>query len=310
MSLVVDSISKRFGDVVALDRASFSVEPGRIFGLLGANGAGKTTAMRIVLDILRADEGRVTWMGAENTELPRSTWGYLPEERGLYTKMRVGEQLRFFSARAEITDWLERFRIPDYLERKVEELSKGNQQKIQFIAAILHDPAVLIMDEPFTGLDPVNVRLLKEAFIEMRDRGKTLIFSTHQMETVEELCESIAIIDQGRVIVSGSVRDVKRAMGRQVVRLAVEADGHGDDWLDQLPGVDVSAEREDYVELRVPADRDPETILRAALDRGFRVLRFEIAEPSLEEIFIEHVGRRAVDEDEEHLATTAKEAIE
>ncbi len=317
MSLVLDGLSKRFGDVVALDGASFTVEPGSIFGLLGANGAGKTTAMRIVLDILRADSGRVTWMGTENTALPRSTWGYLPEERGLYPKMQVGEQLRFFSAlygvpadkaQAEITDWLERFRIPDYLERKVEELSKGNQQKIQFIAAILHDPAVLIMDEPFTGLDPVNVRLLKEAFIEMRDRGKTLIFSTHQMETVEELCESIAIIDRGRVIVSGSVRDVKRDMGRQVVRLATNGNGQGVDWVRDLPGVDITAQREDYVELRVPADRDPETILRAALDRGDRVSRFEIAEPSLEEIFIEHVGRRAVDPDEEHLATTGKEA--
>jgi ABC-2 type transport system ATP-binding protein len=270
-----------------------------------------------VLDILRADDGRVTWMGTENTALPRSTWGYLPEERGLYTKMKVGEQLRFFSAlygvpddsaRSEITDWLERFRIPDYLDRKVEELSKGNQQKIQFIAAILHDPAVLIMDEPFTGLDPVNVRLLKEAFVEMRERGKTLIFSTHQMETVEELCESIAIIDQGRVIVSGAVRDVKRAMGRQVVRLAIDGDGRGIEWLNAIPGVAVTAEREDYVELRVPADRDPETILRAAIDRGDRVSRFEIAEPSLEEIFIEHVGRRAVDPDEEHLATSTKES--
>ena len=315
MSLVLDAVSKRFGDVDALDGASFSVEPGRIFGLLGANGAGKTTAMRIVLDILRADTGRVTWMGRENTALPRSTWGYLPEERGLYPKMKVGEQLRFFSAlygvadgtaQSEIADWLERFRIPDYLDRRVEELSKGNQQKIQFIAAILHDPEVLIMDEPFTGLDPVNVRLLKEAFIEMRERGKTLIFSTHQMETVEELCESIAIIDLGRVIVSGAVRDVKRAMGRQVVRLSIE--GNGVAWLDDLPGVDVSAQREDYVELRVPADRDPETILRAALDRGDRVLRFEIAEPSLEEIFVEHVGRRAVSEEEEHLATTGREA--
>jgi ABC-2 type transport system ATP-binding protein len=212
------------------------------------------------------------------------------------------------AASAEITDWLERFRIPDYLDRRVEELSKGNQQKIQFIAAILHDPAVLIMDEPFSGLDPVNVRLLKEAFVEMRDRGKTLIFSTHQMETVEELCESIAIIDRGRVIVSGAVRDVKRAMGRQVVRLATEGDGHGVEWLASLPGIDVTAQREDYVELRVPADRDPETILRAALARGDRVSRFEIAEPSLEEIFIEHVGRPAVDEEEEHLATTGKEA--
>ena len=313
MSLVVDSITKRFGDVVALDSASFAVEPGRIFGLLGANGAGKTTSMRIVLDILRADSGRVTWQGVENTDLPRRTWGYLPEERGLYPRMKVGEQLRFFAAlygvpdvdaAREIADWLERFRIPDYLERKVEELSKGNQQKIQFIAAILHDPDVLIMDEPFTGLDPVNVRLLKEAFLEMRERGKTLIFSTHQMETVEELCESIAIVDQGRVVVSGAVRDVKRSMNRQVVRLAIDGDGQGAEWLTDVPGVTMIAERADYLELRLPADRDPETILRAALDRGDRVTRFEISDPSLEEIFVEHVGRRAVDEAEEHLAQT------
>ena len=317
MSLVVDSITKRFGDVVALDDASFTVEPGRIFGLLGANGAGKTTSMRIVLDILRADAGTVTWKGTENIALPRRTWGYLPEERGLYPRMKVGEQLRFFAAlygipdataRAEISDWLERFRIPDYLDRRVEELSKGNQQKIQFIAAILHDPEVLIMDEPFTGLDPINVRLLKEAFLEMKERGKTLIFSTHQMETVEELCESIAIVDRGRVIVSGSVRDVRRAMGRQVVRLATDGDGNGVEWLGTLPGVQVTAEREDYVELHVPADRDPATILRTAVDRGDRVTLFEIADPSLEEIFVEHVGRRAVSEEEEHLATTGREA--
>jgi ABC-2 type transport system ATP-binding protein len=318
MSLVVDAISKRFGDVVALDGATFTVEPGRIFGLLGANGAGKTTSMRIVLDILRPDSGRVTWMGTENTALPRRTWGYLPEERGLYPKMQVGEQLRYFAAlygvsdadaRTEIEDWLERFRIPDYATRKVEELSKGNQQKIQFVAAILHDPDVLIMDEPFTGLDPVNVRLLKEAFLEMKVRGKTLIFSTHQMEQVEELCESIAIVDQGHVVVSGAVRDVKRAMGRQVVRLATEGDGNGVEWLGQVPGVTVTQQREDYVELRVPADRDPTSILRTAVERGDRVTLFEIAEPSLEEIFVEHVGRRAVSEEEEHLATTGREAL-
>ena len=314
MSLVVDSISKRFGDVVALDDASFTVDPGRIFGLLGANGAGKTTSMRIVLDILRPDSGTVTWQGIRNTQLPRRTWGYLPEERGLYARMKVGEQLRFFSslygvsdadARAGVEEWLERFRIPDYVNRKVEELSKGNQQKIQFIAAILHDPEVLIMDEPFTGLDPVNVRLLKEAFLEMRDRGKTLIFSTHQMETVEELCESIAIMDRGRVVVNGPVRDVKRAMGRQVVRLATD-DGQDAEWLARLPGVAITATRADYVELHVTADLDPESILRAAIDRGERVTRFEIADPSLEEIFIEHVGRRAVAEEEEHLATSTR----
>jgi ABC-2 type transport system ATP-binding protein len=319
MSLIVDSISKRFGEVVALDDASFSVEPGRIFGLLGSNGAGKTTSMRIVLDILRADAGAVTWQGTENTKLPRKTWGYLPEERGLYPRMKVGEQLRFFAAlygvsdadaRAVVDEWLERFRIPEYLDRKVEELSKGNQQKIQFMAAILHDPEVLIMDEPFTGLDPINVRLLKEAFLAMRDRGKTLIFSTHQMEQVEELCESIAIVDRGKVVVSGGVRDVKRAMGRQVVRFATEGDGNGAEWLPSVPGVTLTAEREDFVELNVPAGHDPEAILRAALQRGDRVTRFEIAEPSLEEVFVEHVGRRAVDEEEEHLATRSSAAVE
>jgi ABC-2 type transport system ATP-binding protein len=314
MSLVVDSITKRFGPVVALDGVSFSVEPGRIFGLLGANGAGKTTCMRIVLDILLADSGRVTWEGRANTDLPRRTWGYLPEERGLYLRMKVIDVLTFFAslygvdraaATAEVEDWLERFRIPHYRDRKVEELSKGNQQKIQFIAAILHDPAVLIMDEPFTGLDPVNVQLLKEAFLEMRDRGKTLIFSTHQMETVEELCESIAIVDAGRVVVSGTVRDVKRAMGRQVVRLAVEG-ADGDGWVEQLDGVNVTRRGQDYVELLVQQGTDPESILQAALARGDRVTRFEIADPSLEEVFIEHVGRPAAVEDERHLAGTTR----
>ena len=310
MSLVVEKISKRFGAVTALDAASFTVEPGRIFGLLGANGAGKTTCMRIVLDILLADGGSVTWQGTRNTDLPRKTWGYLPEERGLYTRMKVIEVLRFFAslygvpearATAEVEEWLERFRVPDYRDRKIEELSKGNQQKIQFIAAILHDPEVLIMDEPFSGLDPVNVQLLKEAFLEMRDRGKTLIFSTHQMETVEELCEAIAILDRGRIVVSGPVRDVKRAMGRQVVRLATDGDGHGLEWLDGLDGVKVTADRADFLELTVPSGTDPEMILRAAMERGERVTRFEIGDPSLEEIFIEYVGRRDIDE-ERHLA--------
>ena len=273
MSLVVDTISKRFGAIQALDGVSFEVEPGRIFGLLGANGAGKTTSMRIVLDILRADSGSVTWQGKPNIELPRDTWGYLPEERGLYMRMTVMDVLRFFAAlygvpeekaTREVEDWLARFRVPDYRDRKVEELSKGNQQKIQFIAAILHDPDVLIMDEPFSGLDPVNVQLLKEAFLEMRDRGKTLIFSTHQMETVEELCESIAIIDRGKVVVHGSVRDVKRAMGRRVVRLATDGDGNGAAWLPELEGVRLIAQREDFAELAVPDGTDPELILRAA----------------------------------------------
>ncbi|HEY5474301.1 MAG TPA: ATP-binding cassette domain-containing protein, partial [Candidatus Limnocylindrales bacterium] len=248
MSLIIDSVSKRFGDVQALDDVSLEIKPGEVFGFLGANGAGKTTAMRLVLDILRPDSGTITWNGTLNSEVPRDTWGYLPEERGLYAKMNVLDQLVFFAklhgvrgkaAEREVRDWLERFRIPEYADRRAEQLSKGNQQKIQFIAAILHDPQVLLMDEPFTGLDPVNVALLKEAFLEMKDRGKTLVFSTHQMETVEELCQAIAILDRGRVVVGGAVRDVRRSTGRQVVRLAVDGDPEVT-WLDTLDGVRVS----------------------------------------------------------------------
>ncbi len=304
MTLVVDGLSKHFGPIAALDGISFTVAPGEVFGFLGPNGAGKTTTMRIVLDILRPDAGTVTWMGRSNIDLPRRTWGYLPEERGLYPRMTVMDQLLFFAglygvptdrARREVSDWLARFRIPEYATRRTEELSKGNQQKIQFIAAILHDPDVLLMDEPFSGLDPVNVALLKEAFHEIRDRGKTLIFSTHQMETVEELCESIAIIHRGRLVVGGPLRDVKRASGRQVVRLAVEGDGQLA-WLSGVEGARITRPGQDYTEIELARDRDPGAILQTALARGARVTRFEIADPSLQQIFIEHVGEVPTDE--------------
>jgi ABC-2 type transport system ATP-binding protein len=311
MSLVIDSVSKRFGEVQALDAVSLQIEPGEVFGFLGANGAGKTTAMRIVLDILRPDSGTITWNGTPNTDLPRETWGYLPEERGLYAKMTVLDQLVFFAklhgvkpraAERETREWLERFRIPEYADRRAEQLSKGNQQKIQFIAAILHDPLVLLMDEPFTGLDPVNAALLKEAFQEMKDRGKTLVFSTHQMETVEELCESIAILDRGRVVVGGSVRDVRRSTGRQMVRVAVQGDPEIA-WLGTLDGVHVTRRGQDYVEAEVAPGHDPGSVLRAALSRGCEIRHFEMADPSLEQIFIERVGQ--IDMSERTLAPKA-----
>jgi ABC-2 type transport system ATP-binding protein len=303
VTLVVDSLVKTFGPVRALDGVSFTVGPGEVFGFLGANGAGKTTTMRVCLDVLRPDSGVVTWDGSPNTTLPRGTWGYLPEERGLYAKMRVLDQLVFFAslrgvpaaaARRTALEWLERFRVPDYADRRADELSKGNQQKIQFIAAILHDPAVLLLDEPFTGLDPVNAALLKEAFLEMRDRGKTIVFSTHQMETVEELAESIAIVDAGRIVVSGRIREVRAASGRIFVRLAVEGDTELA-WLADLDGVRVTRPGRDYTEMEVARGRDPESILRTALDRGLRVVHFEIADPTIEQIFVERVGREAGD---------------
>ncbi len=301
MALIIDSVRKRFGAVIALDGVSFRVEPGQVFGFLGANGAGKTTAFRIMLDIIRADSGAVTWNGVDSRQLPRRTWGYLPEERGLYPRMTVLDQLLFFAqlhgvpsavARREIADWLERFRIPEYRDRKVESLSKGNQQKIQFLAAILHDPDVLLMDEPFTGLDPVNASLLKAAFLETRDRGKTLVFSTHQMDTVEELCDAVAIIDRGRLVANGPTREVRRSGGRRTVLLGVEGDPSLP-WLADLEGVRVRKAGLDHTELEVDASRDPLTILQAGLARGERITRFEIADPSLEQIFVERVGRSA-----------------
>jgi len=304
VTLLVDRVTKRFGSVVALDDLAFEVARGQVFGFLGPNGAGKTTTMRIALGVVRPDAGVISWGGVPAADLPRGVWGYLPEERGLYHRMTVLDQLVYFGrlygvprdiAIREARAWLARFRIPDYAERRAEELSKGNQQKVQFIAAILHDPEVMLMDEPFTGLDPVNVALLREAFLEMRDRGKTLVFSTHQMETVETLCESVAIIDRGRLVISGALRDVKRSSGHRALHIGFAQAGDTR-WLGDIPGVEVVRPGMDEVELSLDPRVEPDDVLAAAIDRGLRVRVFEVAEPSLEQLFIERVGRPAGDE--------------
>jgi ABC-2 type transport system ATP-binding protein len=311
--LVVDGLRKRFGDVQALDGVSFDVRPGQIFGFLGSNGAGKTTTMRIILGFLRADSGSVTRRGRPAEEWPRRTWGYMPEERGLYLRMPVLEQLVFYAAlygvprrdaRESAREWLARFRISEYADRRAETLSKGNQQKVQYIATILHQPEVLIMDEPFSGLDPVNAAQLREALLEMRDRGRTIVFSTHQLATAEALCDSVAIIDHGRLVIAGSTREVRRSTGQQVVRVATEGEaGDGDGaWLSGLEGVSVTRRGADFTELRVLAGRNPQDVLRAAVASGRDVLRFEVADPSLEEVFVERVG--AFEAEETSLAKT------
>jgi ABC-2 type transport system ATP-binding protein len=308
MALVIDGVRKRFGEVQALDGVTFAVRPGEVYGFLGANGAGKTTTMRIVLGFLRADDGTVTWNGRAASTWPRRTWGYMPEERGLYLRMPVLEQLVYYAslygvsrsaARRDALAWLARFRIAEYADRKAESLSKGNQQKVQYIATILHDPDVILMDEPFSGLDPVNVALLKAAFLEMRERGKTIVFSTHQLEQAEELCDSVAIIDHGRIVTAGPTREVKRSTGHQVVRVATSTDGDVA-WLRSLPHVTVTRPGRDYTELQVDSGTDPQSVLRAAIAAGGEVLRFEVADPSLEEVFVERVG--ALDDEERTLA--------
>lgn len=298
MSLLVEHVSKAFTNVQAVNDLSLEVRQGGIFGFLGPNGAGKTTTIRMILDIIRPDSGQIIWGSKPVGEVPRRAWGYLPEERGLYPKMAVDEQLVFLArlygmpkaqVERDLTEWLERFQITQNRKKRVEELSKGNQQKIQFLATILHDPEILIMDEPFTGLDPVNVSLLKDAFLEMHRRGKTIIFSTHQMETVEELCEDIAIINKGQIVIGGPLRQVKRSSGRTLVRLALDHDPVIA-WLDQIPGVTVLKRRQDYVEMELNAPATPDMVLQTALRQGGQITRFELVEPSLNDIFIERVG--------------------
>jgi ABC-2 type transport system ATP-binding protein len=307
VSLEIDHVTKRYGATLALDDLTFDVPRGEVFGFLGANGAGKTTTMRICLGIVAADAGEIRWAGAPVANLPRRTWGYLPEERGLYPRMGVLDQLVYFAslygedpavARREALAWLDRFQIPDYAGKRAEELSKGNQQKVQFIAAILHRPDVLLMDEPFTGLDPINLVILREAFTELRDQGRTLIFSTHQMEAAEALCESVAIVDRGRLVAGGRLRDLKRASGRRWIRIAVDGLQPAPSWLEEIGGIDVVRRNAAGAELELRAGAEPAAILGDVLARGAAISHFEVIDPSLEALFIELVGRPADDETE------------
>lgn len=302
MGLTVEHINKSFSEIQAVKDLSMEVREGTIFGFLGANGAGKTTTMRMILDIFRPDSGRIIWNGQPVSAIPRRNWGYLPEERGLYPKMTVEDQLLYLarlnglskhSATQAMQEWLDRFQINVNRKKKIEELSKGNQQKVQFIATILHDPTILIMDEPFSGLDPVNANVLKEAFVEMNRRGKTIIFSTHQLEQAEELCQDVLIINKGQAVVQGSVRYVKRRHGRNVVRLKLDNDPEVR-WLDDMPDIQVTKRRQDYIEMQIQSDLNPNIILEAALQQGGLISHFELTEPSLTDIFIETVGHTAL----------------
>ena len=314
MALSIDSISKRFGDFQAIDDVTFSVEQGRMFGFLGTNGAGKTTTMRMVLDILRPDSGTITWNGTSNQEIPRHRFGYLPEERGLYPKMTVQDQLLFLAQlygaekpaiMASLDHWLERLNIEENRTRKLEQLSKGNQQKIQFLAAVLHDPDILILDEPFSGLDPVNAAQMEDAFNEMKAQGKTIIFSTHQLDQAQKLCEDVAIIHKGRLQVAGDVQSVRESTGTKILRLAIAGDGRLD-WLAQYPEVEIRQRRPDYVEMKIPDEGVAQRILQDTIAQGKHVERFEVTFPSLNDIFLAKVrDSGASAEDIERITATA-----
>jgi len=294
----LEGVSKAFGAVSAVEDLDLVVPRGTIYGLLGPNGAGKTTTLRIILDILGADSGTVEVLGRQVDDVVRGRVGYLPEERGLYQKMKVREQLTFFGilkgmARAdaarEALRWLERLELADRADETVENFSKGMQQKVQFISTVVHRPELLILDEPFSGLDPINVDTLKEIVLERQRDGATVIFSTHMIEDAERLCERVCMIAGARKVLDGRVADVKAAAGR--LDLAIRFDGDPG-FLDAPELVRSVSDHGRYVEVRLVEGADPQALLQRAVDSGVRIYRFELIEPSLREIFLEKAGHR------------------
>ena len=295
-TLKLSGVTKRYDEFTAVNDLSLRVRPGRIFGLIGPNGAGKTTTIRMIVNITAPDEGTIELFGQQmNTEL-QDRIGYLPEERGLYKKMKVIDQLRFFgelknvkgkAADEAIDRWLARVKLTEWKNKKAMELSKGMQQKIQFIAAVMHDPDLMILDEPFSGLDPVAQELLKEIVLEIKAEGKTIIFSTHQMEVAEKICDDICMINKSQKVLDGTLREIKSSFGRNAVALRVEG---GDAVLADQSLVAKLERHSDEIEVLLAESADAQTLLKRLLAAGATVGKFELVEPSLNDIFIAKVG--------------------
>ena len=290
-------VTKAYENKVAVRALSLEVEAGQMFGLLGPNGAGKTSTIRMMMGITLPDAGQVNLFGKPFDRVSLERVGYLPEERGLYKKMKVLEQLVFFGelhglsraeARKRATDWAKRLEIDETLQKKTEELSKGMQQKIQFIASLLHDPGLIVMDEPFSGLDPVNAKLLEKTLLELKDQGKAIIFSTHRMDQVEKLCDSICLVNNGEAVLAGRMREIKSRYERNHV--IVEFEGSAE----FLKSAEIAEAKNfsGHAEITLKPHGDAQKLLQEA-SAGATIYRFELVEPSLEEIFIWTVGGKA-----------------
>ncbi|KTD83507.1 ABC transporter ATP-binding protein [Paenibacillus etheri] len=294
-ALKLESVMKQYGEKTAVNGINLTVSKGEIYGLLGANGAGKTTTMRMVLGLIYPDGGNILYNGKPyNSEL-QQIMGYLPEERGLYPKVKVSDQIVYLArlrgmsasdADKSLRYWLDRFEVPDYYNKKIEELSKGNQQKMGFIAAVVHKPQILILDEAFSGLDPVNVELLKDTVKELREQGTSILFSTHRMEHVEELCRNITILDRSNTVVQGDIRTIKNGYPREQVLLRTENEVTG---LESITGVTAVQRQERGYLLSISEIGAAQRILQQAMAQG-EVEHFEIKEPTLNQIFIRAVG--------------------
>jgi len=295
-SIIVDHISKSFGTLKAVNDVSFEVQPGEIFGLLGPNGAGKTTAIRIILDIFKPDSGTVNILGGKMDEQKKNRIGYLPEERGLYQDIPLDRCLSYLASlkgldtatsNKRIDEYLERFDLASAKKKKVKELSKGMQQKAQLITTLVHQPELIIIDEPFSALDPVNTQMVKDLLREQREQGKTIIMCTHQMHQVEELCDRLVLIDQGKALLYGSLTDVRKKFAKPSVFITT-----GDKLPDPIKGVGSVEKVNGDLLLHLINGTEPNDVLKTLVSKGVGLDRFEIALPTLDEIFIEVVKKQ------------------
>jgi ABC-2 type transport system ATP-binding protein len=294
----LEKVTKRYDSFDAVSSLSMEIKEGAVFGLLGPNGAGKTTTLRMIVRILIPDEGSVRVLGQPLSERTQELIGYLPEERGLYRHMRLLEILRFLGALKGLPEaeaerrarlWLERLGLGDRMNDEVHNLSRGMQQKVQFIAAVIHRPPLVILDEPFTGLDPVNAAVIKDVMLELRKQGATIILSTHRMEQVEQMCDSICLMNKGQKLLAGDLKVIKRSYGNNTVRMEFA----GDPVFLQLPGIiERTTSYGEMVDITLRPGGDAQQILKSAVERGVQVRRFELIEPPLNDIFIQKISER------------------
>ena len=297
ITLRVENATKRFGDFTAVEDLSFDVRAGRVFGFLGPNGAGKTTTIRMIVGITAPDEGKIELFGQQFSHDLQERIGYLPEERGLYKKMKVQDQLRYFAALKGVSQaeadrrmdfWLDRMKLAEWKMKKTTDLSKGMSQKVQFISTVLHNPDLLILDEPFSGLDPVNVEFMIEVVAELKAQHKTIIFSTHLMETAERLCDDIILINKSRKVIGGTLREVKEGFGKNLIALRSVG---GSDVLEDKSLVAKITTHADEMEIELAENADAQILLKKLIEAGAVISKFEQIEPSLNDIFIDEIGK-------------------
>ena len=295
MGLIVENVSKTFGEKLAVDNISFEINKPGVFGLLGTNGAGKSTTIRMILEKIKKDTGTIKWNGKE-VERKYVNFGYLPEERGIYPKIKISEQLMYLAklkgmkkkeAEESMNFWLKRLEVEEYKNLTAEKLSKGNQQKIQFITAVIHNPELLVIDEPFSGLDPINTELLKSAILELVEKGTYIIMSSHQMASIEEFCTDILILNRGKTILQGNLKEIKESYKANRIDLITKVDVSREI---QDEGLQIIKELDNQYEIAINDEMQAQNLLKRLVSKNIEVEKIEVKKPSLNDIFIEKVG--------------------